>query len=93
MYAEVNGIVHEKYLTESEKQLRQQNKSGKIDLLPGFTEEYNGNSPTSDTSITENKMTLHKCQDTQANPLLCEPRRSQDEGTKTLPPLPLEQLD
>lgn len=36
MYAEVNRIVHEKYPTESEKQLRQQNKtpSGKMD---GFT--------------------------------------------------------
>ncbi len=36
MYAEVNRIVDEKYPTESEKELRQQNKtpSGKMD---GFT--------------------------------------------------------
>lgn len=58
----------------------------KTDLLPGFSGQYNGNSPTTDTSITEKKATPHKCQDTQANPLLCETRQSQDEGTKTLPP-------
>ncbi len=57
MYAEVNRILHEKYLTEPEKQLRQQNKtpSGKMDLQPGFSEEYSGNSPTIDTSITETR--------------------------------------
>lgn len=55
-----------------------------------LVKEYNVESPTTDTSITENKMTLHKCQDTQANPLLCEPSRSQDEGTKTLLHVPLE---
>lgn len=64
-----------------------------MDLLPGFTAEYNVNSPTTDTFITKNKMTLHKCQGTQTNPLLCEPRWSQDEGTKTLPPVPPEQPD
>lgn len=84
MYAEVNRIVHEKYLRQQRK--KKQPPSGKMDLLPGFSEEYNGNSPTTDTSITGNNMTLHKCQDAQVNPLLCEPRQSQDEGTKTLPP-------
>lgn len=59
----------------------------KTDLLPGFSEQYNGNSPTTDRSITEKKTTPHKCQDRQPNPLLCETRQSQDEGTKTLPPL------
>lgn len=77
--------MHEKYLRGLEKLLRQQNKtpSGKIDLLSGFSEASNGNSPTTDTFITENKMTRHKCQETQADPLLLEPRQSQDEGTKT----------
>lgn len=79
-----------KTISQSEKQLRQQNKTprGEMDLLPGFSEEYNGNSATTDTYITENKMTLHKCQDTQANPLLCGPKWSQDEGTRTIPPPP-----
>lgn len=40
-------------------------------------------------------MTVHKCQETQANPLLC-PERSRDERTKTLPPrarfLPVSQV-
>lgn len=64
-----------------------------MDLQPGFSEGYHVRSPTTNMSITENKMTLHKCQDAEANPLLCEPRRSQDEGTKTLPIVPREQLD
>lgn len=65
--------VHEKCPTVK-KQLRRQNNtpSGKLDSLPGFPEKYNVNSPTTDTSIRENKMTPHKCQVSQANPLLCE---------------------
>lgn len=58
-----------------------------MDLL-----QSNGNSPTTDTSITENKMTRYKCQDAQVNPLLCECRWSQDEGTKTPSPVQLEQF-
>lgn len=54
-----------------------------MDLLLGFTVGYNVNSPTTNISITESKMTRHKCHDAQANPLLCEPRWSQDEGAKT----------
>lgn len=54
----------------------------------------NASSPTTDIYIIENQMTRHKCHDAQANPLLREPRESQDEETKTLLPLvPLEQLD
>lgn len=85
MHAQVNRILHEKYLTEPEKHLRQQNRapSGETDLLPCFFDVYNGNSPTTDTLITENKMILHKCQKTQANPLLQGLRQSQDERTKT----------
>lgn len=53
MYAEVNRMVHEKSLRESEKQPRQQNNTpcGKMDLLPGSAAatEYNVNSPTTDT--------------------------------------------
>lgn len=58
MYAEVNRMVHDKHLTETGKPQRQQNNklSGKMDLLPRLTAEYNANSPT---TVTENKMSLH----------------------------------
>lgn len=74
-----------KTLTQNEKQLRQQNNTAdwKTDLLPGFTAEYNVNSSTTDTSIAENKMTLHKCQDARANPLLCEEQRPFSCATRT----------
>lgn len=87
MYAEVNRMAHAKCLTESEKQLRQQNNtpSGKLDLLPGFPEKYHINSPTTDTSIRQNKMTPHKCQVAQVNPLLCE----HSHKTKEERPFPL----
>lgn len=70
MYAEEIHTVYE--CTVYSEQQQNNTQSGKRDLLSGFPEKYSVNSPTTHTSIRENKMTLHKCQVAQANPLLCE---------------------
>ena len=53
----------------------------------GFTAVYNVNSPTTDTYIIENEMTLQKCHNAQANPLLCASQRVTRRRTKR--PFPL----